>query len=152
MINNISLIAMNLIQFITPSKNNRFFVHFFDPSINTIDQLLFGIDSNMPQEGTYNFTKEHFNKVQPRTMFGSKNELKSSGHRLQIRLSFLRNMRRMIIHDQANSPILRINATNFFQEFDKFLAAMLVSHQGNRSAIMQVNTRQQRNGSLLILG
>ena len=67
----------NVFQLPLPTKDYLFTVGFFKPVFNTPDQILLGLDTQVPQGLAGELAEEAFNQIQPRSVSGSEDEIEA---------------------------------------------------------------------------
>src|SRR5271165_3911859 len=68
--------------------------------MNSVDEFLFRADADLAQHGARHLAEEVFHQIQPGTVFGNEDELKSLGPSRQIALRLAGDVRRMVVQNK----------------------------------------------------
>src|SRR5271157_1575764 len=115
--------------------------------MNSLDEFLFRADADLAQHGARHLAEEVFHQIQPGTVFGNEDELKSLGPSRQIALRLAGDVRRMVVQNKPQGLRGGIAGVKFSQELNEVAALVRgVDDLGHPSA-MQIEAREQGHGS-----
>ena len=105
-------------------------------------QLLPGLYANVAQESARHLAEERLDEIQPGSVFGRQNIMEPIGTGRQVGLGLLGEVRRMVIQDQTQDPIRRVESIQVLEQSDEFAAAMPPLDPGGYVTGVQIQGRQ----------
>ena len=87
-------------------------------------QVVFGRDSDVPQECARHFREGAFDQVEPRTMLGRMNILEAPGAAAEIGHGLLRDMGRVVVQYHTDDGILGVVRVELFEQTDELDATV----------------------------
>lgn len=112
--------------------------------MDSVDEFLFGANTDLTQHGSRHFAEEVLNQIQPGTVFGNENEVKPLWPCCEVPLRFPRDMRRMVVQNQAQGLRGRISSVKLRQELDEVAAFVRIVHDLGHLTGVQIEAGQQR--------
>ena len=109
-------------------------------------QLLPGLYANVAQESARHLAEERLDEIQPGSVFGRQNIMEPIGTGRQVGLGLLGEVRRMVIQDQTQDPIRRVESIQVLEQSDEFAAAMPPLDPGGYVTGVQIQGRQDGAG------
>ena len=126
----------------SPPVNYRFGVDFRDALENAAPEFLPGLNPDVLQEGARHLPKERLDNIQPRAVRGGQNVFESVGAGGQERLGFLREVRRVVVQNQANHTVRGVVVIQVLEQGDELPNAVTLLHPRRHVTIMQIQARQ----------
>lgn len=103
-------------------------------------QIIFGRHPNVPQECARHFGEGAFDQVEPRTMLGRMNMLKSTGARGEVGHGFLRDVRRMVVKNHPDDCLWRVVGVDILEQRDELDTAVAILGAGKNVSRIQIDT------------
>ncbi len=113
--------------------------------MDAVDEFLFASDPDAPQHAARHFAEHGFNDIEPRAMFWREDEFESVRVKTEPALRLFGNMRGVIVEQEANAGLERVDLVQFSQQHDEVCAGVPVPDNFGNPARVKIQTGQQRD-------
>ena len=127
-------------------------IEFIHGSHDASLEFLLGCDADVAQHRACELGEEAFDEIEPRAVRGREGEFEVADRLIgEPSLGLLGKVRRMIIEDQLDRGMDRIDGVEKLEKFDEFATAVAILDEGVNLAGQQINPGQQTDGAMALV-